>query len=151
MPDFDKKFRTGLLAALGVLLLLAISIFSGRVAQRLLAWSSFTAQERQMDAVVLSWRDRSTLRTDPAWREVHLVLYNAVGNVVFSPDAIRDSDLRRLLIDLQAVDSKPIDLTTCDWLWRRLEQTGPSGADYIRRHTPAWVEAKSWLSNADVP
>lgn len=109
-------------------------------------WRIFAGQRNAMQEIVEAWEHHPPPGVEPAtWREVVVVSYNALGNVCFSPNHVSLAEMRRLRADVEAKSREPITLQTLDWLWWRLGQTGPHGAEYTTRLLPLWEETREWV------
>ena len=69
----------------------------------------------------------------------------AYGNVCFSPDHVSLAELKRLNEDVRLKLETNVDLDTADWIWRRLAETGPHGAQYVAKFEPRYRQE---LANA---
>jgi hypothetical protein len=78
-------------------------------------------QRRPADVSPETWEVAST------WASI------AFHNVCFSPEHVSLRELKRFKTDLERELKKNVDLETIDWIWRRLEDTGPHGRRYVER------------------
>ena len=67
------------------------------------------------------------------WEIASTWAVTAFHNVCFSPECVSLSELKRFTADLERELAKNVDLETIDWIWRRLEDTGPTGKRYVER------------------
>jgi hypothetical protein len=109
-------------------------------------WRAFFEERHAINASVNSWRDNAPAQIDRhIWQEVVTTLYNALGNVCFTPNEISIDEMRRLRAEVEGKSREPITVETLDWLWWRLGKTGSHGAEYIRQMQPLWDEAREAL------
>ena len=64
----------------------------------------------------------------------------ACGNVCFSEGYVPIDELRRFRVDVEKRLKAEVDLTTIDWIWQRLGETGPHGQQYRKRFEPEYRE-----------
>lgn len=76
--------------------------------------------------------DANTWGTAWSW------LQTAYSNICFSPDYVPHDELRLFLADLEERLRGPVELTTWDWVWDRLGQTGPHGRSYQQKYEPGY-------------
>ncbi len=74
------------------------------------------------------------------WEVATTWTITAHGNVCFSPQEVTLSELKRLRADVEKRLAGHVDLTTTDWIWQRLGETGPHGQKYRQRFEPEYRE-----------
>lgn len=95
-----------------------------RISQKL----SDLDQRRPADVSPLVWRE------SVSWGGTAFV------NIGFSESHTPYAEMLRFEHDLDERLAQPVDLGFFEWLWTRLGETGPHGADYVARHKSNWDE-----------
>lgn len=106
-------------------------------------WGHFAYRRDQRVAMesVRQLRDQRPRDVDAdTWEMASGWAITAYCNVCFSPEHVSHDELRRFRVDLEEQLRRPVDLSTIDWVWERLGQTGPHGARYRERFEPQYRE-----------
>jgi hypothetical protein len=146
-PAGGGSRRSKLVVWLAVLagLLLGMLVIGGGtwLGHRIWNIRAFRAEHDALAAILTRWQQSPPARVDPrVWREVVVVVHNAMGNVCFTYQHVPVAEMRRLRREVEAQARGPVTLDTLEWLWNRLGQTSPHGAEYIQRMRPLWDEAR---------
>ncbi len=126
---------SGIVAALCALLVLP--------AQWIYQVVNYAKEQRRAADVVESLVDRRPSGTSSTeWDVASEWAVTAYHNVCFSADHVRLDELRRFRVDVEAKCSPQaeIRITTIDWIWQRLAETGPHGKQYVGRFRPQYLE-----------
>ena len=75
----------------------------------------------------------------------------AYHNVCFSDDHVQLSELKKFAADIEQRCAGDVDLSTIDWIWKRLAETGPHGKQYVARFEPAYRELVYGTSVSPAP
>ncbi len=126
-----------------VLLLIAAVSVGTPLILRYIAWQKFKAETERIETIVKGWR-APPAHADPVdWEFAWVTVYNALGNVCFTPKHISPTELARLREDVERNKQQPVTFETLEWLWWRLGQTVPHGNKYITQMQPMWEEVKA--------
>ncbi len=136
-----RNLFLALLFPVVLLLIAAVSVGTPLILQYI-AWQKFNAETERIETIVESWR-APPANADPVdWEFAWQTVYNALGNVCFTPETISATEFARLREDVERKNQQPITFETLEWLWWRLGHTGPHGNEYITQMQPLWEEAK---------
>lgn len=133
-----------LFALLGVLIVAVAMAAVMPSISEILKWRRYRAERQAIERLIQPWDQppATAPAMDPQrWRETFVVVYNAMGNVCFSPEHVSLEELHALRADLEARRQDPVSIETLDWFWHRLAKTGPHGQAYIQQMQPLWDEA----------
>ena len=64
----------------------------------------------------------------------------AYENICFSEDCVSITELKRFRTDVEDRFAGDVDLSTVDWLWQRLGETGQHGQEYRRNFEQIYHE-----------
>lgn len=117
--------------------------FTSRLA-KLLVFAHYQSRGRD---IVESLKMRRPEDVPPrAWETAVTWASIAYCNVCI-PDAVSIADMKSLVVDLEAKTKNDLDLSTCDWIWRRLKAIVPGGGNYYAKF---WPEYRRDLAYAQV-
>ncbi len=132
-----KRRRAWLLLAL----LALAGVFLARPSKRFVdQWIYAQHRQKAADLVETLPNRRPSHVAPKAWEIASGWAVTAYRNVCFSPEHVSLSELKRFKADLEHEVAKDVDLETIDWIWRRLEDTGPHGKRYVERFEPQFRE-----------
>lgn len=94
----------------------------------------YASQQRATSDLIDSLSSRRPNNVSPAkWETATTWTGIAVANVCYSPDHVSFAELGRFKSDLESKLEQDVDLETLDWIWHRLANTGPHGAQYVEK------------------
>lgn len=114
---------------------LFLSLFAARV------WSDFVyAKEQKMAYKLVAQLQKRRPQNVEAevWKVATGWTITAYANVCFSKDYVSLDELRRFRVDLEKRLAGDVDLSTTDWIWQRLAETGPHGQQYRAKFEPEY-------------
>jgi hypothetical protein len=137
----SRNLFLALLFPVALLLIGAASVVTPLIL-RYIAWQKFNAETERIEIILEGWRAPPAHANPVDWEAAWGTLYNALGNVCFTPEHISARELARLREDVERKNQEPVTFETLEWLWWRLGQTGPHGNEYITQMQPMWEERK---------
>ncbi|WP_145367514.1 hypothetical protein [Maioricimonas rarisocia] len=125
----------------GLLVLAMIGVARGREIYEVLR---FAALYRECSAYAETLKSSRPDDVPPeVWDEENFGVGTALANVCFSTHHVPLAEMELFTADFRQQMSEPIDLTTIDWLWKRLADTGAHGEQYVGKWRPVWEESVS--------
>jgi hypothetical protein len=128
-----KRFWVG---GLLVATFICITLLSVRV------WPLYVyAQEKKAIRAALDelQRDRCPEKVDvEVWKAATGWTITAYENICFSEAHVPIGELKRFRADIEKRLAGDVDLSTTDWIWQRLAETGPHGRLYRKEFEPEY-------------
>ncbi len=131
--------RTKWLVVFGLLAAVAFCI----ALPALWLWPQFVYGRERSAAyeVVTQLVDRRPADVNAAvWEVATSWAITAYANVCFSDEHVPIDEHRRFRVDSEKRFEGDVNLATIDWVWQRLGETGPHGAQYRDRFEPQYRE-----------
>jgi hypothetical protein len=99
------------------------------------------AQEKKAIRVALDelQRDRRPEKVDvEVWKAATSSTITAYENICFCESTVPIGELKRFRADIDERLTGHVDLSTTDWIWQRLAETGPHGRLYRKKFEPEY-------------
>lgn len=75
------------------------------------------------------------------WNSATGWAFTALANVCVNENCAPIAELRCFRVEFETRLHGPVDLSTTDWIWKRLGETGPHGQRYRKRFEPLYRES----------
>jgi len=133
-------------------LMVAIAILAVCLSYVLVPFSrqvEFNRLRAQMDDSIRNLQPTKGTAVSPiVWDCARNWTITAYGNVCFSRDHVATAEMYRFKDDLDKKLKGKIDLSTLLWIWERLAQTGPHGAQHVEAHR---IQLQEYLPPTPAP
>jgi hypothetical protein len=140
-----RSWLVRIVIGLGTAGLVASCILLLRATPHLIFMSQFRKMEHLLDTLP---ERRPEAVSDKTWDAAVRWTGIASANVCFSTSHVPLPEMKRFVKCLEKRMSEPVDLDTIEWIWDRLDETGPHGKRYVANWRPEYRrEVEYWQNN----
>ena len=148
LARISRRWLNRMAVGTAVVAAVAICIVAFRVAPQF----SFFSQARRMNDLVHTLPARRPDGvSEKSWEVAVNWVHTAVNNVCFSATHVPLVEMKRFVNDLESRLSGRVDLDIVNWIWDRLEQTGPHGKQYVANWRQEFLRDLEYQQQKDQP